>query len=84
MEEIFRKIYEEIVTKFIEGCQNQFSGDFPIDKNSIINMDEIGIYLDSTSNYTYSSVESKRIPAITSGNEKTGLSIPQRVKNLRF
>ena len=38
-------------------------------------MDETSIYLDSAINYSYAPTGSKRIPAITSGNEKTRMSI---------
>ena len=38
-------------------------------------MDETSLYLDATANYTYALSGSKRVPAITSRNERTRLSI---------
>ena len=46
-----------------------------VPRSSVINLDETSIYLDAKSNYTYDQVGAKRVPATTSGNEKTRISV---------
>ncbi len=62
-----------IIRQFFEECQNiiikpNLTNEF------IINMDETSIYLDFPTNYTYDSRGCKRVPARTTGSERTRLS----------
>jgi len=45
------------------------------ERSQILNMDESAIYLDAPSNYTYAESGARRVKAVTSGNDRTRLSV---------
>ena len=61
------------IKKFFSTCQN-IVNTTSFDERTIINMDETSIYLDFPSNYTFEKKGSKRVPATTTGSERTRLS----------
>ncbi|CAF0709703.1 unnamed protein product [Brachionus calyciflorus] len=63
---------KDVVLNFVNKCKHELCG---VPRSSIINFDETSIYLDSRSNYTYDQQGAKRVPATTSGNEKTRVSV---------
>ena len=62
------------INNFIANCASEIQTR-QLSRKSIFNMDETTIYLDSKSNYTYDQIGSRRVPAQSSGNEKTRLSV---------
>ena len=65
---------EAIVDKYLETCHESYS--VPnFNRITLCNMDQTSIYLDSTNSYTFNPIGDKRIPSITSGNEKTRVSV---------
>ncbi|CAF0720027.1 unnamed protein product [Brachionus calyciflorus] len=62
----------DVVFDFINKCRHELNN---VPRASIINFDETSIYIDSRSNYTYDQQGARRVPATTSGNEKTRISV---------
>ena len=58
----------ETINEFLNTCSMKFKD---VDLVQLINMDETSIYVDSPSNYTYDKKGKNRIPATTSGNQRT-------------
>ena len=63
----------KIIEKFLTECEQMFMNDH-VRLNQIVNMDETNAFLDAFSNYSYAKKGSKRVKAVTSGNERTRMS----------
>ncbi|RNA08703.1 fukutin isoform X4, partial [Brachionus plicatilis] len=63
---------QAVIKEFIDNCNDLFTN---VNRAQIVNMDEIGVYLDIPSNYTYDYRGAKRVKASTSGNERSRMSL---------
>ena len=66
------KNVEHIVDSFLSFCHANFLN---INRDLLCKMDETSIYLDSPSHITYNPIGDKRIPSVTTGNERTRISV---------
>ena len=58
---------------FLDSCDHFIQPDF--DRSSFLNMDQTSIYFDPKLTHTFAERGSRRVEAVTAGQEKTRISV---------